>query len=240
MWITWIVLCISKSYVSPLLSSLSRSSVTLLQPLVPPEEPCMSLLSESSQGCRLQQEACNWLKAGFCRKPRVGLCADQGEPNALPQEAAACTSPVSSEAPWGDARVTLEKMKQVLLPKKSYIVRRCLLPAATGYFPRLGLSWRGLVGWFLCDRESQALEWFVLPGTMLAGAAGKAGTCITAPWGLLKVLRCSEQGKAPAASWSSAFCRRVWLDEGMQGAGVLDPLLTAAPKSGNWQKLVAW
>lgn len=225
MWITWIVLCISKSCVSPLLSSLSQSSVTLLQPLVPPKEPRVSLLSESSQGRRLQHEVCNWLKAGFCRKPRVGLCADQGanieqgEPNALPRDAAACTLPVSSEAPWGEARVTLEKMKKVLLPKKSYIVRRCLLPAATGCFPRLGLWRRGLVGWFL--------GW-------------QGGTWVTAPWGLLKVLSSSEQGKAPAASWSSAFCRRVWLAEGMQGAGFLDPRLTAAPKSGIWQKLVVW
>lgn len=66
----------------------------------------------------------------------------------------------------------------------------------------------------------------------------QGGTWVTAPWGLLKVLSSSEQGKAPAASWSSAFCRRVWLAEGMQGAGFLDPRLTAAPKSGIWQKLV--
>lgn len=221
MWITWIVLCISKSYVSPLLSSLSRSSVTLLQPLVPPEEPCMSLLSESSQGCRLQQEACNWLKAGFCRKPRVGLCADQGanieqgEPNALPRDAAACTLPVSSEAPWGEARVTLEKMKKVLLPKKSYIVRRCLLPAATGCFPRLGLWWRGLVGWFLCDRDSQALEWFVLPGTTLAGTSGMAGRDMG--YSSLRIAESAEQLRA--GKGTCCFMEQCLLQAGLAGWG---------------------
>lgn len=68
------------------------------------------------------------------------------------------------------------------------------------------------------------------------GTAGQAGMWVTGPWGLLKALSCSEQGKAPAAARSSAFCRRAWLAEGVRGAGVLDPHLTAAPKVRNLAK----
>lgn len=69
------------------------------------------------------------------------------------------------------------------------------------------------MGWFLCDRDSQALEWFVLPGTTLAGTSGMAGRDMG--YSSLRIAESAEQLRA--GKGTCCFMEQCLLQAGLAG-----------------------